>query len=231
MHNGARRVIPDRETFTSMRLSVETIQIVPEWGLAWIPLGPPIPRGSTSLSLQTPAPPQGGSARPQITPAPPGTASALPPARTVPDDQVASAPLGSPVQAIAQPAPTTTRAPPKPTPAAAPSPAPQATAAARVARQPEGAPLEGELYTGPQPLCGDFLRHTGPQINGKCVPNNVVSCQGYRNVFTGGFVNIDWQMSVLDNKHVIGIRIRADNGRHNLIRVCLGATATGRLGI
>jgi TPR repeat protein len=148
----------------------------------------------------------------------------------------------APTPAPAAPAPAPAAPAPAPaTPAPASAPPPVAAAretsgpAKRVEHQPENAPQEGTPYTGPQPICGEFVWHGPKQFLNKCDsrPGDYgKGCDGqsWRNAFTGAYINIDYRFATHQGI-VTGAWIRVDNGRNNPVRVCLGATTLGRQGV
>jgi TPR repeat protein len=145
-------------------------------------------------------------------------------------------PAATPAPAPAVPAPVAAAQPGPPAPASAPPPVAIAKEtsgpAKRVEPQPENAPPEGTPYTGPMPLCGDFEWHNKPHPNFKCQTGSAPQgCTGYRNAFTGAYINVDWQMWTDSNGFVWTVWVRVDNGRHNPIRVCMGLTTRGREGV
>jgi hypothetical protein len=82
------------------------------------------------------------------------------------------------------------------------------------------------------PLCGEPIWHNTRDPMWKCQTGPArQGCQGYRNAFTGAYVNIDWQMWTDSKGFVWTVWVRVDNGRHNPIRVCMGLTTRGRKGV
>lgn len=113
-------------------------------------------------------------------------------------------------------------------PSPAPTPAAVAAPAQRVAQQPEGAPEEGELYYGRLPGDGIFYGEETTPI-GKCRGR----CLGYKNAFSGAFVNLDWEIELGASRAqpVIGVWVRLDNGRHGPVRAFFSPVLTGRNGV
>jgi hypothetical protein len=94
-------------------------------------------------------------------------------------------------------------------------------------RQPEGTADEGELHYGMLP--GDSIwRGDADTAPFKCQG----MCTGYKNVFTGAFVNIDWQMGLgFSRTHpVTAVYVRLDNGRTRPMRAYFEGTVVGRNG-